>query len=145
VAAALNVVIGNAVKGFTGSGDGAIGIRVESPTAVVVGNSTEDAPITSSTIRAIFEGNDTTGTLPNETTATYDPPNLADGAFVTTVVSWTGIAAGDIVDVQFAGLTAGFHLQAISGTNQVSVTFFNETGGAVDLPSGTLKLRLRRR
>jgi hypothetical protein len=47
----------------------------------------------------------------------------------------TGVQAGDIVDAQFAGLIPGFHLEAIAATDQVTVTFFNESGGAVDLPA----------
>lgn len=72
--------------------------------------------------------------------ATYDPPNLADGAGATTTVTVTGAALGDFVDnVSFSLDLQGITLTAwVSAANTVSVRFQNESGGALDLASGTL-------
>lgn len=71
--------------------------------------------------------------------ATYDPANLADGAGVTTTVTVTGAALGDIAEASFSLDLQGILLTAwVSAANTVSVRFQNETGGAIDLASGTI-------
>lgn len=78
-----------------------------------------------------------------EFSATYDPPNLADGAGVTTTVSAAGARLGDYVSVSFSLTTQGVMLFAwVSAANTVSVRFQNESGGAIDLASGSLKVRI---
>lgn len=73
-------------------------------------------------------------------TATYDPPNLADGAGATTTVTVTGAALGDIALASFSLTTSGITISAwVSATDTVSVRFQNESGGALDINSGTLK------
>jgi hypothetical protein len=78
-------------------------------------------------------------------TATYDPGSLADGAGVTTTVTVTGAALGDYVE----GLSFSLDLQGITLTGYVSaadtvaVRFQNETTGALDLASGTLRAKVR--
>jgi hypothetical protein len=77
----------------------------------------------------------------NEFTATYDPANLADGAGVTTTVDAPGALLGDYVAVSFSLALQGVSLHAwVSAANTVSVRFQNESGGAVDLGSGTIKV-----
>lgn len=72
---------------------------------------------------------------------TYDPPNLADGAGQSSTLTVTGAALGDFVesisfslDLQSVDLT-GY----VSAANTVTFRFQNETGGAVDLGSGTVR------
>lgn len=73
-------------------------------------------------------------------TATYDPPNLADGAGATTTVTVTGAVLGDTVITSFSLDLQGITLTSyVSSSNTVSVRFQNESGGALDLASGTLK------
>ena len=76
--------------------------------------------------------------------AAYDPPSLADGAGVTTTVTSTGAALGDAVTaVSFSNDLQGITLTAwVSAANTVSVRFQNETGGTLDLASGTLRVRV---
>lgn len=75
------------------------------------------------------------------TTFTWDPGNLADGAGETKSVTVTGAALGDFVliappyDLQDMLLTA--YVQA---TNTVEVRLQNESGGAINLASGTWKV-----
>lgn len=71
--------------------------------------------------------------------ATYDPPNLADGAGTTTTVPVTGAALGDLAFASFSLDLQGITVTAyVSAAAVVSVRFQNESGGAVDLASGTL-------
>lgn len=76
--------------------------------------------------------------------APYDPPSLVDGAGVTTTVVITGAALGDAVTaVSFLNDLQGITLTAwVSAANTVSVRFQNETGGTLDLTSGTLRIRV---
>jgi putative cofactor-binding repeat protein len=73
-------------------------------------------------------------------TATYDPASLADGAGATTTVTVTGAALGDIAEASFSNALQGITLTAwVSAADTVSVRFQNESGGVLDLASGTLK------
>lgn len=77
--------------------------------------------------------------------AVFDPPNLADGAGTTTTVTVTGAALGDAAKATFSLDLQGILLTAwVSSANTVSVRFQNETGGALDLASGTLRAAIER-
>lgn len=81
-----------------------------------------------------------TGLIPIEGTATYDPPILSDGAGATTTVTVTGAALGDMAAASFSLTTSGITISAwVSAANTVSVRFQNESGGPLDINSGTLK------
>lgn len=73
--------------------------------------------------------------------ATYDAANLVDGAGATTNVTVTGAVVGDYV----VGVSFGVDLQGISATayvsaaDTVSVRLQNESGGAIDLASTTVR------
>lgn len=76
--------------------------------------------------------------------AVYDPASLADGVGATTTVTVTGAALGDFV----TGLSFSLDLQGItmtayvSAANTVAVRFQNESGGTLDLASGTIRVRV---
>lgn len=75
--------------------------------------------------------------------ATYDPPSLADGAGATTTVTVTGAALGDYATASFSLDLQGITLTAyVSAANTVTVRFQNESGGVIDLASGTLRARV---
>lgn len=75
--------------------------------------------------------------------ATYNPASLSDGAGVTTTVTVTGAALGDYAQASFSLDLQGILLTAwVSAANTVSVRFQNETTGAIDLASGTIKARV---
>ena len=76
--------------------------------------------------------------------AVYDPPSLADGAGTTTTVTVTGAVLGDFVrGLSFTRDLQGITLTGyVSAADTVSVRFQNETGGAIDLASGTLSVRV---
>jgi hypothetical protein len=73
---------------------------------------------------------------------TWDPGSLANGASASTTVTVTGAAVGDIALCGFTSITAaGWQMRAnITSANTASVTITNQTGGTVDLPSGTLRV-----
>ena len=77
--------------------------------------------------------------------ATYDPPSLVDGAGATTTVTVTGAALGDFAEASFSNDLQGITVTAwVSAPNTVGVRFQNETGGTIDLASGTLQVRVRK-
>lgn len=77
---------------------------------------------------------------------TQDWASVADGTFATTTVTVTGAALGDFALASMdAALTAGTWLSAfVSATDTVTVTLHNESGGAVDMASGTLAVRVQK-
>lgn len=77
--------------------------------------------------------------------ATYNPPSLNDGDGVTTTVTVTGAALGDYAEASFSNSLQGIMMTAfVSAADTVSVRFQNETGGVLDLASGTLRARVRK-
>lgn len=77
--------------------------------------------------------------------AIYDPPSLDDGDGVTTTVTVPGAALGDFVRAAFSRDLQGVVLSAwVSGADQVSVRFQNGTGAAVDLASGTFRVKVEK-
>lgn len=73
--------------------------------------------------------------------ATYDPASLADGAGVTTTVTVTGAVLGDFVDMcSFSLDLQGMTLTGyVSAADTVAIRFQNESGGVLDLASGTIR------
>lgn len=85
------------------------------------------------------------GPIAIEGSATYDPISLVDGAGVTTTVTVTGAALGDYAEASFSLDLQGITLTAwVSASNTVSVRFQNESGGTLDLASGTLRARVKK-
>jgi hypothetical protein len=81
-----------------------------------------------------------------EGSASYNPPDLADGVGDTTTVTATGAALGDFVDAVSFGLDLqGVQLHGwVSAADTVSVRFQNETGGSVNLAGDTIRVRVRK-
>lgn len=72
--------------------------------------------------------------------AVYDPASLGDAAGATTTITVTGAALGDFVLVSFSLDLQGITLTGyVSATDTVAVRFQNESGGTLDLASGTLR------
>lgn len=98
---------------------------------------------------AVTDATSTTRWLkPLSATFTWDPGNLADGAGETSVgvtVTGAALAVGHRVEV-----SAPYDLQGIicvgyvSAANTVRVRLQNETGGAINLTSGTWRVVVRR-
>ena len=133
-----------------------VGVDVNSGTyiapGVVVGTCTTGVDIAtaaSGIVSPVYSANTTnivrttasTVSLPNawSGSATYDPPNLVDGAGASTTITVTGARAGDTAVVSFSNDLQGILLTAWCTTDTVNVRFQNETGGAIDLASGTLR------
>lgn len=78
-----------------------------------------------------------------EASAVYDPPNLVDGAGTTTTITVTGATLGDYALAAFSLDLQGITVTAyVSAADTVSIRFQNESGGALDLASGTLRARV---
>lgn len=74
---------------------------------------------------------------------TFDPPSIANGASSSTTVTVTGAALGKMAVPSFSLDLAGLILTAyVSSANTVTCVFGNLTGGAVDLASGTLSVKV---
>lgn len=70
----------------------------------------------------------------------YDAANLVDGAGTTTTVTVQGAALGDYAVASLGVDAAGITVTAyVSAANTVSVRLQNESGGAVDLASTTVR------
>lgn len=78
--------------------------------------------------------------------ATYDPASLADGAGDTTTVTVTGAVLGDFVSYVSHSINVnGITVTAwVSAANTVSVRFQNESGGPLDIASGTLRVAVKK-
>lgn len=77
---------------------------------------------------------------------TYNPPSLTSGSSVTVNMTTPGVRAGDFAQVSFFTLTAGIVVTAnVTADDTTSITFRNETGGTVDLASGTLRVLTTRK
>lgn len=75
--------------------------------------------------------------------ATYDAANLIDAAGVTTTVTVAGAQVGDFAIASLGVDTAGITVTAwVSAANTVSVRLQNESGGALDLASTTIRVRV---
>lgn len=73
--------------------------------------------------------------------ATYDPPSIAAGGTVTTTIAAAGAAFGDRWVATFNKNLNGMLLSAyVNAADSVTVVFFNPTGAAIDLASGTLSV-----
>jgi len=74
---------------------------------------------------------------------TWDPANVADGAQTTTTVTATGVLLADAcpVYVGFSNSLQGMVLSAyVSADDVVTCVLRNNTGGALNLASGTLRV-----
>jgi len=73
--------------------------------------------------------------------ATYDAPSLADGATTTTTITVPGARLGDMVQVAPPFSASGMIITGnVSATNTVTIVINNESGGTVDLASGTWRV-----
>lgn len=91
---------------------------------------------------AVEGGASVTGILTGS--KTHDFASIANGASTNTTVTVTGAALGDFAVASLnvsGGVVAGAGLVAsVTAADTVTVTLLNQSGGAVDLASGTLRV-----
>jgi hypothetical protein len=77
---------------------------------------------------------------------TWNPPSLATATQQSTTITATGAALGDLVDtVAFSLNLSGTRLWGeVTAANVVTVYHRNDTGGTVDVASGTLRVVVRK-
>jgi len=74
---------------------------------------------------------------------TWDPASIADGDEEAKEITVTGAALGDFVLVSFSVDVADLSLTAdVTAADTVTAVLANNTGGAVDLASGTIYVRV---
>ena len=74
---------------------------------------------------------------------TYDPPSLATATQQTKVITFAGANVGDNVNVSFSQPMQGTRMWAeVTAVDTVTVYHRNDTGVAVDLPNGTLTVKI---
>jgi hypothetical protein len=75
-------------------------------------------------------------------TSTWDPPNIANGAQASTTVGVTGVVFGDTCTFSLAEDLQGIHNAGcyVQSAGNVTVLLKNDSGGAVDLASSTLRI-----
>ena len=75
--------------------------------------------------------------------ATVDPASIADGDEIAGEITVTGAALGDFVLASFSVDVADLVVAgAVTAANTVTYSILNNTGGAIDLASGTLRVRV---
>jgi hypothetical protein len=78
-----------------------------------------------------------------QASATVDPASIADGDELAGEITVTGAALGDFVLASFSlDLTDVALTAAVTAANTVTWTILNNTGGAIDLAEGTLRVRV---
>lgn len=117
-----------------------------SPIQIATGNATVKILGNGNIYAVQRTDNATVGTTPSHplrAQATYDAASLVDGAGATTTVDCKGAALGQFVDVAHSVNLAGITVTGwVSAADTVSVRFQNESGGTLDLASGTLEVRV---
>ena len=74
---------------------------------------------------------------------TWDPASIADGDEEAKEITVTGAALGDFVLASFSVDVADLSLTAdVTAADTVTAVLANNTGGAVDLASGTIYVRV---
>lgn len=75
--------------------------------------------------------------------ATVDPASIADGDEVAGEITVTGAVLGDFVMASFSLDVADLVVTgSVTATDTVTYSIANNTGGAIDLASGTLRVRV---
>lgn len=78
--------------------------------------------------------------------ATWDPASIADGDEEVKEVTATGAALGDYVIASFSIDVADLALvAAVTAADTVTAQLLNNTGGAIDLGSGTVRVKVDKR
>lgn len=154
VAGGVKAIGGMVVSGCNVISNAGFGIRCESSTAVVIGNRAAGNTAGNYSFTGYPHGYDTNanfssdGVYPLQASTTWNPGSIADGTSESINVTVTGAAVGDSVDAAFPMIVGGSGQNGmqISGSvyaeNTVKVTISNASGGAVDLDSGTLVVKV---
>lgn len=127
-----NVLVGNAIAGPVVIGAGASNCHVKGNSIANAASITDSSGNTTNRHDYVILGS-----------KTYDPPSLVDGAGTSTTVTATGAALGQFAAASFSLDLQGVIITAyVSAADTVTVRFQNESGGTVDLGSGTLTVRV---
>jgi len=76
--------------------------------------------------------------------AEYDPPNISTNSCTAMTLAFTGSRPTDAVAIILPYPSPDLRIQASAGTDAVSMSFCNTTGGAVDAAAGIYGARVFR-
>lgn len=89
---------------------------------------------------------DAVARLPQRMTATrgWNPLNLLDGESASQTITVKGATVGDIVACGYDSIiVAGWQISGqVTAANTVTITITNHTGGAINLPNGTVRVHI---
>ena len=88
---------------------------------------------------------DCLGVTPIFASATWDPGSCVNGATVNTTIAVTGVSLGDFVTVSFSATLSGLIPSCYCIAGNVIVILTNNTGGATDLASMTVYVKVEKR
>lgn len=154
VAGGIKAISGMAVNACNVISNAGIGIRCETSTATISGNRSTGNTAGNYSFTAYPHGYSPNanysgdGVYPLQASTTWNPASLANGASESVNVTVTGAAVGDSVDAGFPMIVGGsgqngMQISAsVYTANTVKVTITNNSGGAVDLDSGTLVVKV---
>lgn len=129
---------GQVVRALDGEGSSGIVAVNNRGASFSVGAATRGA------IAQNFTGASETGTVLYGS-ATWDPGSIAVGGSETFAFTVTGAAVGDFVTASFSQNLSGLVISGyVSSSNTVRVTLANNTGGAINLSSGTVRVRIEK-
>jgi len=133
------MLVGNNTYDDQGTATQPHGIYCDSCTSVL----TEGNKFSGNNVK--YFGGITNGVLYLQGQATWNPASIADGDEEATDVTVTGARLGDFVLVSFSLDVLDLVLDAqVTSANTVTCVLSNNTGGAVDLGSGTVYVKLIR-
>ena len=114
---------------YTIDGDTSDGMNLVQDSSATSGLKAESLILNGTKLDNIFTGS-----------TTWDPPSLADGEAASASVTVTGARVGDFVLISHDQITSGSWLISgkVASNDLVTATILNQTGGIVDVASGTL-------
>jgi hypothetical protein len=154
VAGGILAISGVVVSGCNVISNAGFGIRCQATTAVIQGNRASgntagDYSFTAYPHAYSPNANQAgDGVYPLQASTTWNPASISNGASESVNVTVTGAALGDNADASFPMLVSGsgqngMQLSAsVYTANTVRVTVSNNSGGSVDLDSGTLVVKV---
>ena len=145
----IKAASGSSITGTLVLSNSGIGIRCEVATAVIHGNKASNNAAGNFSFTSYphaYSPNSnfsSDGVYPLQTSVVWDPGSLASGASASQNVTVSGAALGDIALVHFPVIASGSSVSGISlsasaySANTVKITAANNSGGIIDLDSGT--------
>lgn len=146
-----NMVVNNTIHSLD-SGYLAHAINADLRGSICSGNmmrNTQGVNVLNSDANTIYKGNRLPSGSQGVTwyaSSSYDPPNIVSGTVVSTTVTVTGAALGDLVQASINKDPLGLQIWgAVTAANTVTVYFRNDTGADINISNGTVSVVVSKR